>query len=56
MGVIMARNFKTFYFHPSHPAPLPLGEREFADEHYLDSFSLQAHPWDEYFVERIRYR
>jgi hypothetical protein len=32
-GVIMARNFKTFYFYPPHPAPLPLGERGFPDEH-----------------------
>jgi hypothetical protein len=33
VGVIMSRNFKTIYFHPPHPRPLPQGEREFPDGH-----------------------
>ena len=38
MGVVMARNFKTFCFHPP-PALLPSRQgvkREFPDEHSLD--------------------
>ena len=35
VGVIMIRNLKTSCFQPPHPAPLPLGEREFPDEHQL---------------------
>ena len=29
MGVVMARNIKTFHFDPPHPNPLPPGERGF---------------------------
>jgi hypothetical protein len=44
VGVIMARNFKTFCFYPPHPALLPLGEKKFPNENLLAYFLPQKKP------------
>ena len=35
VGVMKVKNFKACHPHPPHPNPLPQGEREFPDGHYL---------------------